>query len=525
MQNKNRLGCLTSTGILATLITVFAIVGVAFASGSDMFSAGALNAQGNKSYGGVTSHAQITECGACHVAPWATDTMADHCMNCHTDIAVQMRDVAQLHGILYKNAPTLACRQCHTEHNGAGAPQTVMNVNGFPHDMFRFSLAKHKRNTQFQPITCEDCHTNGVATFTPDSCQNCHQKMNIVFSQAHLLEYGSNCIACHDGVDRYGEDFSHNNFTFQLYGKHIDIACSQCHLNARSVADLQSTPQDCFACHKKDDAHKGQFGNNCAACHTSAGWKPANFDHNLSNFKLEGQHANVKCEQCHINNVFKGTASNCYSCHQKDDKHNGQFGMDCSACHTPNGWGNATFDHNLSTFKLLGKHANVECKQCHVNNVFKGTPSDCYACHQKDDKHNGQFGKDCSGCHTPNSWGDATFDHNKSNFPLTGGHINLDCTKCHTNGQFKGTPTTCASCHADSPFHAGAFGTDCASCHNTSNWNQAIFNLPHPQPTNGGEGGSGITHGGAACRQCHPSSVREATCTACHDSNNPNGGG
>ena len=54
MQNKNRFGCLTSTGILATLITVFVIVGVAFASGSDMFSAGDLNAQGDKPYGGVT---------------------------------------------------------------------------------------------------------------------------------------------------------------------------------------------------------------------------------------------------------------------------------------------------------------------------------------------------------------------------------------------------------------------------------------------------------------------------------------
>jgi hypothetical protein len=458
MQNKNRFGCLTGTGILATLITVFAIVGVAFASGSSMFSAGALNAQGNKPYGGVTAHAQIMECSTCHVAPWATDTMASRCMNCHTDIAVQMQDVAKLHGVLYKNNPTLACRQCHTEHNGAVAPLTLMNVNDFPHDTFGFTLAKHKSNTQFQPITCKDCHTNGVATFTPDTCQNCHQQMDVAFTEAHVLEYGINCLACHDGVDRYGEGFSHNNFVFQLTGKHTDVICTKCHLNARTVTDLQSVPQDCFSCHQKDDAHKGQFGNNCAACHTPEGWKPANFDHNLSNFKLEGQHANVKCEQCHI------------------------------------------------------------------NNVFKGTPGDCYSCHQKDDKHNGQFGTDCSGCHTSDGWGNATFDHSKSNFPLTGGHINLDCTKCHANGQFKGTPTACASCHADPAFHAGAFSTDCASCHTTSNWNQASFNLSHPEPTNGGEGGSGITHGGATCRQCHPSSVREASCIACHDSNNPRGG-
>jgi hypothetical protein len=143
MQNKNRFGCLTSTGILATLITVFAIVGVAFASGSDMFSAGDLNAQGDRPYGGVTAHAQIAECKACHTAPWESATMADRCTNCHTDIASQMRDVAQLHGELYHRAPTLGCRHCHPDHRGATAPLTAMNDAEFPHDSLGFSLAGH----------------------------------------------------------------------------------------------------------------------------------------------------------------------------------------------------------------------------------------------------------------------------------------------------------------------------------------------------------------------------------------------
>ena len=65
MQN-NRLGCFTSTGIIAALIALFTIVGVAFASGSRMFSAGDLSAESGNIYGGVNSHAQITECKACH---------------------------------------------------------------------------------------------------------------------------------------------------------------------------------------------------------------------------------------------------------------------------------------------------------------------------------------------------------------------------------------------------------------------------------------------------------------------------
>ena len=63
-----RLGCFTGSGIIATLITLFAIAGVAFASGSLMFSAGDLNAQAGKLLGGVNSHAEITECSDCHTA-------------------------------------------------------------------------------------------------------------------------------------------------------------------------------------------------------------------------------------------------------------------------------------------------------------------------------------------------------------------------------------------------------------------------------------------------------------------------
>jgi len=41
---NNRLGCFTGSGIAALFITLFLLVGVAFASGGQMFSAGGLNA-------------------------------------------------------------------------------------------------------------------------------------------------------------------------------------------------------------------------------------------------------------------------------------------------------------------------------------------------------------------------------------------------------------------------------------------------------------------------------------------------
>ncbi len=165
----------------------------------------------------------------------------------------------------------------------------------------------------------------------------------------------------------------------------------------------------------------------------------------------------------------------------------------------------------------------MECTQCHVNQVFKGTPTECFACHEKDDRHNGQFGTDCAVCHTPVAWDQVTFDHAQTAFPLTGQHQNVDCTQCHVNNTFKGTPTECVACHADPDFHAGAFGTDCASCHTTSGWTPAQYRGSHPVITH--EGGSGINHGHTTCRTCHPSTVYQYTCLACHSNNQGGEGG
>jgi hypothetical protein len=84
--HTSRLGCFTSTGIIAALITALVIAGAAFAQGGVLYSPGALNAQSGEMLGGVTSHAETGgECKVCHVAPWSTEGMADRCAVCHTD--------------------------------------------------------------------------------------------------------------------------------------------------------------------------------------------------------------------------------------------------------------------------------------------------------------------------------------------------------------------------------------------------------------------------------------------------------
>jgi hypothetical protein len=442
-------------GILATLITALTLVGYAYARGGLMYNPGPLSTHGDRTLGGVTSHAETGgDCKACHTAPWESATMADRCATCHTDIAEQMRDVASMHGTLLHDNPRLGCRHCHPEHRGADAQLTVMEDGSFPHEVVGFSLNGHQFMVEGEPFTCNDCHQGDITTFSLETCDSCHRQMDLGFITAHTMSFGPACLDCHDGVDRFGKNFDHSAFSFQITGKHVGLACVQCHVNARGLGDFPVTLQDCYSCHFNDEPHEGRFGSDCGQCHTADGWTPAKFD------------------------------------------------------------------HNLATFKLEGKHSEVACESCHQNQQHQGTPTDCYSCHRQDDEHNGQYGNDCAACHNPSDWHDASFDHNLSNFPLTGAHVGLACEQCHASGQFAGLSTDCASCHGDPVFHAGMFGLNCASCHTTDNW-YAVYNGRHPGIAD--EGGRGVNHGGASCRDCHTQTIGAATCTKCHDGN-PEGG-
>lgn len=376
--------------------------------------------------------------------------MADRCVQCHGAIAVQMRDVASMHGKIAHDNPSLGCRHCHPEHRGPDAELTELGDASFPHEAVGFSLNGHQLTAAREPFACADCHADDITTFQADTCDACHRRLDVAFMTAHNLSFGGACIDCHDGVDRFDENFDHSRFPFQIKGEHMGLGCDQCHYEARGFGDFAVTAQDCYSCHHADEPHDGRFGLNCVDCHSESGWSPAEFD------------------------------------------------------------------HNLAAFKLVGEHTEVECESCHVDRVFQGTPQDCYSCHRQDDEHNGQFGTDCAACHNPTDWDDADFDHNRSNFPLTGGHVGVACERCHSSGQFAGLSTSCAGCHGDPAFHAGLFGFDCAACHSVNNWS-AVYRGRHPEISDDDDGGRGVNHGGASCRDCHQQTLHTATCTTCHE--------
>jgi hypothetical protein len=441
-----RIGCFTGSGLIAGLLTLLFISGVALARGGVLFNPGALNAQaGAQPVGGVASHAETGgHCSACHTAIWESEVMSDRCLACHKDL---LTSADNFHAVMLAQSQTWSCQECHTEHNGAQAALTIFDMQRFPHEASGYSLAGHQTTANGANFTCADCHGERITAMDLARCTTCHQEIDPVSMADHLVAFGGECLACHDGIDTYGKAFDHNLQAFPLQGKHATTDCVGCHTEARTPTDLKNAPTDCF------------------------------------------------------------------SCHAQDDPHGGRFGQDCAQCHTPEAWENATFDHSLAAFSLSGAHTDVACEACHVNGVFKGTPQDCFSCHQADDAHAGQFGQDCAQCHTPEGWENASFDHSLAAFPLTGAHLSVACTDCHTGGVYKGTPQECSACHAEPVYHQGLFGSDCAACHETASWSPALYNQAHTFPFN--HGASGIS----SCRTCHPGSLATYDCYTCHEHN------
>jgi hypothetical protein len=336
--NNTRIGCLTPSGLIAAGLTIVILIAFSLMRGGAMFSPGALNAQPGNPIEGYTSHAEFANtCRLCHAPFWDSAGMSGRCETCHTDIADQRLDPTSLHGAISQLDTGSACQDCHPDHRGPSAPLTDFDSGLFPHDILGYSLAGHTSLPNGSSFSCSDCHATDITTFNHASCQTCHTQLDAVFATAHLLSFGNDCLVCHDGLDTYGDDFDHTIFPFPLTGQHVGAPCSACHLDARTIPDLRAAPADCASCHADDDAHQGNLGNDCAACHTTGGWSPSIFDHSLSIFKLEGLHIEVACEACHIDDSFSGTPTDCFSCHSQDDEHQGRFTTLCGNLPHP-GW-------------------------------------------------------------------------------------------------------------------------------------------------------------------------------------------
>lgn len=449
---------------------------------------------------------------------------------------------------------------------------------------------------------CAACHEGtdfAAGSSMAVACNECHEPIRRQLADhtgihgALASELASDCAECHH--EHIGDTLPLVSFTafhragigapelydhahtggIQLTGRHIELECAGCHINARNSALVEGQPrflglsEECATCH--NDVHKGELGPKCADCHgQEKPFKDAALYAHPKTFPLVDGHAHLQCKECHTTpQEYTGLRLDCASCHQDEYDRStkpshavAKLGTDCASCHGVLAWNITTYTHN-KRFALEGAHASVQCAQCHSAGAAQQSveahaenPS-CVVCHRSphDEKlvqaaHRvrGTLRDDCAVCHEPaaKAWSDANARmtpilHASTGFVLTAPHDKQTCAECHPAARVDPSPAThdatrwavafpgrtqdsCEACHKDP--HRGQFvdsttGNDCLACHARAAFLPTTFDTAlHARcafPLDG-------SHKAVACAACHPvvDGVRKfvgvkSACIDCHD--------
>jgi hypothetical protein len=258
---------------------------------------------------------------------------------------------------------------------------------------------------------CTKCHVLGNKVAS-EKCLDCHIEIKDRISRSEGYHAssevaGKECFTCHNDhhgrnflIVRFEKDkFDHNLTGFPLSSPHAKLECSVCHntkhIENQRIKDKSYTylglGKNCLDCH--EDYHLKSLSTNCLSCHNPDSFKPATkFNHNNTKFKLNGIHAEIKCNGCHtVQTVsgkkfqdFKVIHFSCSDCHK--DPHNNKFGQSCNQCHNELSFeiikGVSSFDHDMTNYRLDGKHREVNCKDCHKTKFTDPLKfSSCTDCH------------------------------------------------------------------------------------------------------------------------------------------------
>jgi hypothetical protein len=286
--------------------------------------------------------------------------------------------------------------------------------------------------------------------------------------------HGAICATCHDL-------WRHDS----LSEARATCASGECHTDPRSLAPFHRTIdasllESCVECHDPHDARMPDGGDDCSACHESAGRRVAWVEDVRPGRARPGpmmepafehaSHPSVDCVACHGTGSRHGVVDvvaveDCRACHHAEPA-----SADCLGCHaderahdTPirvrrtldihlGGLDGPTrdlpYDHAL--------HADVACGTCHVGSrdLEGSLRADCSSCH--DDHHSTDA--DCTSCHEAPADGahDAT------------AHLGCGGTGCHVRApasviEAPRTRSLCLACHQDLAEHKPE--RDCNACH------------------------------------------------------------
>ena len=579
--------------------------------------------------GATVDHASLSateqnNCASCHNGTIATGQQVSthlpttqNCFSCHnypnTDLS--FKDASNF----FHNGINGNCESCHSGNSNYAVVGAIgKKTNHIPalsqcvvcHDASttspgNFSPSAHFWNDVHLAITdgCEGCHVSFFLPLPSDpganlvkdvnhvptaqDCDVCHN--GSAFTPTTMLAHEGitgNCVSCHDGsftaagtVGARAKTSTPNDIP---PGTHpvTTADCVSCH----NTTDFANASVDhnapavlaarCDSCHdgfqppargKIDKPNHVSTTEDCGVCHIAGGnFKPAVFDH-----------TNIidNCVSCHDGAIATGTAA------KTNPPHIPIGAQDCSVCHLPTSFAQATFNHQNITNNCVSCHngttatgkdndhvpTNGDCLDCHQTTGFKpatfdhaGIVDNCSSCHAAGfarPKNPGHVAtsQDCGVCHNTTAFAPATFDHTgissgcescHDGNPITGkidavpAHITtgLDCYFCHSTATFAGGTWThdassannCDTCHDGStatgkidavPTHLSTT-EQCDVCHTTNGWAPTVFS----HDTNGNYPGNHRRDPG--CNGCHgntissiipwPSSQYAPFCAACH---------
>jgi hypothetical protein len=445
------------------------------------------------------AHAKLaTKCSACHKKRSFLD-LRPACGTCHKDV--------------HKGTLGSECGRCHST-----AVPFKEARHQFDHQRTSFALTGAHR-----AVACEKCHVGGVFRGLKfDTCSGCHKP-------PHRNTLAPACTSCHVTDHWTTRTIDHAKTGFALAGLHARVACERCH-TAGITKPLVF--ERCSSCHV--NVHRESVKDDCRQCHTENGFRGGTFDHAARTaFPLAGKHQGLACRKCHTGITteglrlasmvvdFGGASSECIACHK--DKHKGEYGRACDACHRAITFKTDGFTHPRSPEFYAGRHTAVACVKCHVRPPDPRSPGvvpatarreaktpsmACGTCHA--DAHLGQVGTACERCHGVDAarFAASRFSHQAAAFRLSGRHAALECVKCHppetgafpsgagTAKRLKPLSNECRACHKDP--HLGQVDLACGTCHLT-----ATFSVPWYEHQDLEALFSVASHARLPCGSCH----------------------
>ena len=221
------------------------------------------------------------QCLNCHIN-WSKDT---ECKVCHRYDPHQMK-FAQF------TSPNPRIKICKE-------PEKIVFDTNYKQN--RFVTFFHNDHTDQFRLDCKNCHQN-------QPCISCHyQNERTVPLGAVSREMAeSKCVHCHDTNQKENCERCHRQKPLEERFNHDK--------ETRWALGIYHSSASCNKCHKPNQVKK-KTASSCMACHQD--WNAENFDHDVAGIKLNEDHADLECHDCHLNKQYEQKPS-CVECHDND---------------------------------------------------------------------------------------------------------------------------------------------------------------------------------------------------------------